>query len=150
KELPEEDQRQQKRELGQPTSEKGRRDSIREAAEQSRETDEIGLVLPAQVAGACEERRIESHLRSARQPEDALLHEQRHHQENELGAGANGEPRAGRWRPKSNQLAGQSPAQAREERIVNRRHGLEIPDHSPQDRLMDSPGKERIPSDTRR
>ena len=72
-ELAQEHQGQQEGEMGQAAGEEGRHHPVGEAAQQAGQADQVGLVLPAEVAGARKERREEGDLRAARKAEQRLL-----------------------------------------------------------------------------
>ena len=67
-ELAQEHQRQQEGEVGQTAGEEGRHDPVDEAAQEADQAKQVGLVLPAEVAGARKERRKEGDLRPPGKP----------------------------------------------------------------------------------
>ena len=85
---------------------------------------------------------------SPRKTEQPLFHQQQQDHEHQLGAGAQGvhvdESCAGRHGPKGDQFPRQAAAQAGEQRVVGRRHGLEVLHRPLQDGLMDVVGEQDI------
>ncbi len=62
--------------MRQMTGDNGRDDPVGEAGQEARQADQVGLILAAEVAGACKKRCKEGDLRPTRQTEHHFFQQQ--------------------------------------------------------------------------